>query len=163
MTTRETLLAKDWSGKTVKEIARETGRAENTIHTTIRKYEAETGSTIPHKKPLRIIDKILAMDCKDMTSGEIAAKLGENKYSVETAIYAYRKKTGQEIPHKKVDGVYPRPGSLLESLLADDWSDLTASQIAEVMGTTPHHVRTVFRDYKKRTGEEIPHKRGGKG
>ena len=54
-----------------------------------------------------------------------------------------------KIPYKK--------GTLAYNLIVDDWSDLTAVQIAEVLGCPAQSVRTTILNIRKRTGYQVPY------
>lgn len=56
---------------------------------------------------------------------------------------------------KKPENPYPR-GTLIWSVMEGDWADLTAGQIAEVMGTTKKSVDMCMTRIKKKTGYIVP-------
>ncbi len=61
-----------------------------------------------------------------------------------------------KIPYKK--------GSLAYNLMVDDWSDLTAAQIAEVLGYSGQSVSSTIRSIRKKTGYQVPYvKLGSRG
>ncbi len=55
----------------------------------------------------------------------------------------------EKIPYKK--------GTLAYNLMVDDWSDLTAAQIAEVLGLSGQSVKTAIQRIRKKTGYQIPY------
>ena len=61
-----------------------------------------------------------------------------------------------KIPYKK--------GGLAYNLMVDDWSDLTAAQIAEVLGCPGQSVRATILNIYKKTGYQVPYvKLGSRG
>lgn len=50
-----------------------------------------------------------------------------------------------------------RPKSMIWALMEEDWSDLTAEQIAEVFGTRKENIRRTIYLIKKQTGYEVPY------
>lgn len=54
-----------------------------------------------------------------------------------------------KIPYKK--------GSLAYNLMVDDWSDLTAAQIAEVLGSTRQSIMSTIPNIYRETGYRIPY------
>jgi hypothetical protein len=52
-----------------------------------------------------------------------------------------------------------RPRSNIWALMEEDWSDLTASQIAEVLDTTTEHIYSTMRRITRETGYRVPYKR----
>ena len=53
-----------------------------------------------------------------------------------------------------------KPNTVAWKLLEDNWSDLTARQIAEVLDVQPDTVYKAIRTIRKKTGYEVPHKAG---
>ena len=53
-----------------------------------------------------------------------------------------------------------KPNTVAWNLLEDDWSDLTAHQIAEVLDVQPDTVNKALRTIKKEIGYEVPHRVG---
>jgi len=54
-----------------------------------------------------------------------------------------------KIPYEK--------GTLAYNLMVDDWSDLTATQVAEVLGRPVQSVSTTICHIRKKTGYQIPY------
>lgn len=157
-TTLELLLASNWSEFTIEQIAQAIGRRPKTVKETPQKYKAKTGKEIPHAKPKTVIDRILEMDCTNLSAREIATALDVSITVVYKALKKYREETGKDIPHN-VDsrGRGITKPTTLDNLLADDWSDLPPSEIAWTLGVERVTVVNVMREYKKRTGKEISH------
>ena len=53
-----------------------------------------------------------------------------------------------------------KPNTVAWKLLEDDWSDLTARQIAEVLDVQPLAVYRALQAVRKETGYEVPHNPG---
>lgn len=94
--------------------------------------------------------KILHGDWSNYTMQEIADQLHVTRNSVGSAIYRLQS-MGYDIKVKrstrgrsrKGEGKFKK-GTLAWSLMNDDWSDLTISQIAEVLGVSRTTIDTVL-------------------
>lgn len=51
-----------------------------------------------------------------------------------------------------------REGSIIWSVMEDDWEDLTVKQIAEVLDVLPRYVAESMRRIRVKTGYVVPHK-----
>lgn len=51
-------------------------------------------------------------------------------------------------------------GTLIWSVMEGDWEDLTVTQIAEVLGTTPDNIGAYTSRIKRETGYVVPRLRG---
>lgn len=60
-----------------------------------------------------------------------------------------------EIPYEQ--------GTISYSLCADDWSDLTARQIAEVLGVKPRSINNAIYRILMKTGYRVPYKKDPRG
>lgn len=52
-----------------------------------------------------------------------------------------------------------RPSTMTEALIAEDWSDLTVPEIAEVLETSSESIRALFWYIKINYGVVVPYKR----
>lgn len=63
---------------------------------------------------------------------------------------------------KKINNPFKK-GSIIWSVMAGDWEDLTTHQIAEVLGSTYYTIRDCFETIRIKTGYRVPHAKGKPG
>ncbi|MCD7919482.1 MAG: HTH domain-containing protein, partial [Clostridiales bacterium] len=116
---------------------------------------------------MSVKEQMQSGDWSGMTAKEIAEELGCSVDTVYGALKQIKEETGKEVPYKKMRqktevNAGERNVSLKEALLADDWSDLTPTEIAETLGVNTTEVYKALYRLKK-TGREVPYKKQSRG